>query len=75
MKTSVLWDITQCISVKVKVSEENIDSILGSIGKPISCRLYSGLLAYSLALNMEAIYSSETLVDFHRSTKALYSRR
>jgi hypothetical protein len=74
LKTTILWDITPCIPLKVNprfggTSPSSSGSKNKPRKKPELCFHAGFLLAYSLTLKMEAIYSSETSVDFQRTTR------
>jgi hypothetical protein len=77
MKSSIFWDITSCRLLKsTYVSEVHIDSI-SRIEKAeqetskalfVTCFDVGFLLDLYFDLNMEATYSSETSIDFQRTT-------
>jgi hypothetical protein len=59
MESSIFWDITPCSPLKVRAR-----LCLPPAFTPVSC------LAYSSTLKMEAKCSSETSVDFQRTTRS-----
>jgi hypothetical protein len=69
MKNTNFWDVTPCSLVKV--SEENTAYISGVqeyVKQPARNRQQAALcllLVYSLILKVEALLSSETLVNFY----------
>jgi hypothetical protein len=81
MKSSTLWDITPCSSVKInrrfgrhitshlqgrKLSQARNHYGAGNKQGRIHARF---LFSDSSMVKMEAIYSAETSVDFHRPTR------
>jgi hypothetical protein len=77
---SVFWDIMPCSLVKAHVSEEHrlrlqhrsisqagTQHEVGS--KLAACFMLVSCLTYSSTLKMDAICSSETCVEFHRTTR------
>jgi hypothetical protein len=67
-RSSIYWDITPCSPLKANdVSEEYVAPIFRDLFATYF--LLFPCLAYSLTLNIEEIYSSETLVYFQRTTR------
>jgi hypothetical protein len=72
MKSSVFWDIMPCSPVSQPTFRRNISlPPSGSKSKSRCCAFFRRVscLAYSSTLKMEAMFSSETLVDFHRTER------
>jgi hypothetical protein len=65
-KSFLFWDITSCSLLKVKEPALNQVAKRDCFPPAFTLDFY---LAYSLTLNMEAICSSETSVDFQRNTR------
>jgi hypothetical protein len=74
-KSSIFWDVTPCILLKVRVSETHVTSIfmvekqagkMTSVKQIVSLTFFLGLLP---TLKMEMIFSSETFADFKRTTR------
>jgi hypothetical protein len=81
IKTSVFWDITPCCPVKVNdVSEEHVTFIFRveeeakeetsmKHSASYACFVLCSSFDHSFTLKVEAVCSSETSIDFHRTTR------
>jgi hypothetical protein len=63
MKSLIFWDITPCSLLKVNRRFGGSRAKLGNFFALVSCFVYSS------TFKMEAICSSETSVDFKRTTR------
>jgi hypothetical protein len=68
-KSSIFWDITPCRSLSTDGSEEHVATDSKHSPMPATCFMLVYSLAYHSALQIEATCSSETSVNFQRTTR------
>jgi hypothetical protein len=68
MKICILWVVTACSPFKIIGHYEEIHGLIDIFFKFNSC------LAYFSALNIEPTWSTETSVDYQRTTQHLFSK-